>query len=263
PFRLAQELVGSYDQLGFGPGFGPEEGGHSPALGLFNALLYGRTLAAVLFGWPPVLAAAPIVLALVGAVMAPGRQARWTLFLLGGFLGLAAVYFAWWSATTIFGPRYWYEALPFLLILSGRGVQVLGQLVTRAAPAPGSRAPGAGAAWGVPAILLAGLVVYNLAQVLPGQVRAYTGYNDVDATTWRRVTAAHLDHALVFVGLQRGFPRRDFGKIFFAEDPLLRGPVVYVRDLGAELNRTLLPYFPDRQPYYLPLNGPPHPGIAP
>jgi hypothetical protein len=107
------------------------------------------------------------------------------------------------------------------------------------------------------------LIVFNLAQVMPGQVRAYTGYNDVDASALQRVEAAHLDHAVVFVALNPAFPRRDYGKVFFANDPLLRGPVVYVRDVGAGGNASLLPSFPDRRPYYLPLDGPLQPGTRP
>jgi hypothetical protein len=36
-----------------------------------------------------------------------------------------------------------------------------------------------------------------------------------------------------------------------------------VRDLGAEANRYLTTKFPDRTPYWLPLDGPPQPGIGP
>ncbi len=258
PFRLAQELVGSYDQLGFGPGFGPEDGGHTPALGLFNALVYARSLSSVLFGWPPALTFVPLGVALAAMWGRPWRLARWDLFLFGGFVGLVGIYFAWWSATTIFGPRYWYEALPFLLLLSGRGIVVLGR--------SGAALTGAGrqgrTRW-VMAAVIGLLLLYNLTQTLPSQVRAYTGYNDVDASSLRTVAAAHLDHALVFVGLERAFVRRDFGKVFFANDPLLHGPVVYARDLGAARNRDLLAAFPDRQPYYLPLTGPPQPGLGP
>ena len=132
----------------------------------------------------------------------------------GGFVGLAGVYFAWWSATTIFGPRYWYEALPFLLLLSGRGLVVLGRGVAALArPAPRLRV-------GLVLLLVIGpLLLYNGAQTLPAQVRAYTGYNDVDASSLQAVAAAHLDHALVFVGLERAFGRRDFGKVFFCQRP--------------------------------------------
>jgi Dolichyl-phosphate-mannose-protein mannosyltransferase len=259
PFRLAQELVGSYDQLGFGVGFGPEELGHSPALGLYNALVYLRTLDGALFGWPALFTLAPLILALVAAWRGPWRLARWDLFLLGGFLGLVAVYFAWWSATTIYGPRYWYEALPFLLLLSGRGITALGPAVGAAVGRTTDARIGAWAV-GLPVGLL---VVFNLAQSMPQQVAQHVGYNDVSASTLRRAEAAGLDHALVFVALDRGFIRRDFGKVFFADDPLLGGPIVYVRDLGADQNRALLPAFPDRRPYYLPLQGPPVAGVAP
>jgi hypothetical protein len=303
PFKLAQELVGSYDRLGFGPGFGPEPAGHTPALGLYNALVYLRTLQGDLFGWPPTLALAPLLIALAGTVGSRWRRARWDLFLLGGFLGLVAIYFAWWSSTTIYGARYWYEGLPFLLLLSGRGVQLLGRGVgvllaaysdgqqaglkpaptaqpgqqagLKPAPPPQDHSEGlpgravlggrraAWAALAVPALAVSLLIVFNLAQVMPGQVRAYTGYNDVDASALQRVEAAHLDHAVVFVALNPAFPRRDYGKVFFANDPLLRGPVVYVRDVGAGGNAALLPSFPDRQPYYLPLDGPLQPGTGP
>jgi hypothetical protein len=264
PFILAQELVGSYDRLGFGPGFGPEEAGHTPALGLYNALSYERLLAWVLFGWPPPLTFAPLILALAAAVGRPWRAARWDLFLVGGFLGLVGIYFAWWSATGIFGPRYWYEGLPFLLLLSGRGIQwlseaaagVLGRGAATVAWLPGAAKaiPGAG-------VVL--LLVFNLAQVMPGQWRTYTGYNDVSGDSLRRVAAAHLDHALVFVALQPAYPRRDYGKVFFANDPLLQGPILYARDLGPEHNRYLLSLFPDRTAYYLPLIGPPRTGVGP
>ncbi len=264
PFKLAQELVGSYDRLGFGPGFGPEPAGHTPALGLYNALVYLRTLQGDLFGWPPTLALAPLLIALVGTVGSRWRQARWDLFLLGGFLGLVAIYFAWWSSTTIYGARYWYEGLPFLLLLSGRGVQLLGRgagvLLGRAGS---GRRRASWAALAPTALAVGLLVVFNLAQVMPGQVRAYTGYNDVDASALQRVEAAHLDHAVVFVALNPAFPRRDYGKVFFANDPLLRGPVIYARDVGGGGNAALMPSFPDRQPYYLPLDGPLQPGTGP
>jgi hypothetical protein len=263
PFRLAQELVGSYDRLGFGPGFGPEAGGLTPALGLYNAVSYGRLLALVLFGWPPMLTFAPLLIALAAAAGHPWRAARWDLFLLGGFLGLAGIYFAWWSATTVFGPRYWYEGLPFLLLLAGRGIQWLGQAVAAVVSRGPAAATEAGRAAWVPGAVVGLLILFNVAQVLPGQWRAYTGYNDVSADSLRRVAAAGLDRALVYVALQPAYPRRDFGKVFFANDPLLRGPVVYARDLGPDHNRALLTAFPDRSAYYLPLVGPPQPGVGP
>jgi hypothetical protein len=261
PLLMAQELVGDYNRLGFGPGIGSEPGGHTPALGLYNVLVYLRSLEGVLFGWPLPLTLAPLLVALAATIGSRPAQARWTLFCLAGFLALAGIYYTYWAAQTIYGPRYWYEALPFLLLLSGRGLQLLGQGAARLLG--GAAAAARAAAWVVPLVLAGPWILFNLFQVLPAQWRAYTGYNGITASSLNRVEAAHLDRALVFVALQPDAPQRDYDKVLFANDPLLRGPVVYVRSFSPRRNQQLLPAFPDRTPYYLPLTGPPHPGVGP
>jgi hypothetical protein len=261
PLLMAQELVGDYNRLGFGPGIGSEPGGHTPALGLYNVLVYLRSLEGVLFGWPLPLTLAPLLVALAATIGSRLAQARWTLFFLAGFLGLAGIYYTYWAAQTIYGPRYWYEALPFLLLLSGRGLQVLGQGAARLLA--GRDRPARAVSWVVPLVLVGPWILFNLTQVLPTQWRDYSGYNGITASSLRRVEAAHLDRALVFVALQPDAPQRDYDKVLFANDPLLRGPVVYVRSFSPRRNQQLLPAFPDRTPYYLPLTGPPHPGVGP
>jgi hypothetical protein len=62
----------------------------------------------------------------------------------------------------------------------------------------------------VPGAIIALLILFNLVQVLPGQRRAYAGYNKVSADSLRRVSAAGLDRAPAFVALQPAYPRRDF-----------------------------------------------------
>jgi hypothetical protein len=202
-----------------------------------------------------------LLVALAATVGSRPAQARWTFFCLAGFLGLAGIYYTYWAAQTIYGPRYWYEALPFLLLLSGRGLQVLGQGAARLLA--GASAPAPAASWGVPLILVGPWILFNLTQVLPAQWQAYTGYNGISAASLHRVEAAHLNRALVFVALQPDAPQRDDDKVLFANDPLLRGPVVYVRSFSPRRNTQLLRAFPDRTPYYLPLTGPPHPGVGP
>ncbi len=263
PLLMAQELVGDYNRLGFGPGIGSEPGGHTPALGLYNGLVYLRSLEEVLFGWPLPLTLAPLLIALAAMLGSPPARARWTLFCLGGFLGLAGIYYTYWAAQTIYGPRYWYEALPFLLLLSGRGLQVLGQGAARIVGDEGGGRLARAARWIVPLVLVAPWILFNLTQVLPAQWQAYTGYNGITASSLRRVDAAHLDQALVFVALQPDVPQRDYDKVLFANDPLLHGPVVYVRSFSPRRNQQLLRAFPVRTPYYLPLTGPPHPGVGP
>jgi hypothetical protein len=257
--RLAQDLVGSYDRPGFGPGHG-DEIGHTPAQGLYNTLVYLRTLATVFNGWPAPFALAPLALGLVAWVGERGvRRSSWDamLWLSGG--GLVLAYFAWWSSTTIYGPRYWYEAMPVFLLVAGRGLDLLGRVAARTA----------GAAWRgrtrwlLPGALFAAFTLYTLTQAIPWQAGTYRGYNDITPAALARAEAGGLTDALVFVELDPARRNRDYGKVFFANSPLLDGPVVYVRDLGPEANAYLASLHPGREPYWLPLDGPPVPGVGP
>jgi len=117
--------------------------------------------------------------------------------------------------------------------------------------------------WLVPGTLFALFSVYALAQSLPVQARSYVDYNDISAQPLREVANARLRNALVFVALDPARTNRDYGKAFFANDPLLKGSVVYARDLGPEANRYLASLFPGRTVYWLPLVGPPQPGVGP
>lgn len=256
--RLAQDLVGSYDQPGFGPGHGSEIG-HTPAMGLYNGLVYLRTLAMVFDGWPAPFALAPVFLGLFAGMKEERKQPPWDLLLWLPLGGLVAAYFAWWSSTTIYGPRYWYEGMPFLLLAAGRGLDLLGRIAVPLVKQDWSRQ----VRWLIPAIVFGLFTTYNLTQTLPAQVKDYTGYNDITANSLREVEQAQLTNALVFVALDPDQPNRDYGKVFFATDPLLRGDVIYVRDLGFEQKQYFASLFPGRAPYWLPLHGPPQPGIGP
>ncbi len=257
-FLLPQDLVGSYDQPGFGPGHGSEIG-HTPAMGLYNALVYLRTLAMVFNGWPAPFALAPIFLGLFAWIIDRRDKLAWDLLLWLSLAGLLVAYFAWWSSTTIFGPRYWYEGMPFLLLMAGRGMDLLG----RAAAHLFSGIWAQRVRWVVPATILVLFSLYTLTQTMPEQVQEYTNYNDVSAESVNAVSKAGLTNALIFVALDPDQKNRDYGKVFFANDPFLEGNIVYVRDLGLDANTYYASLYPSRQPYYLPLTGPPKPGVSP
>ena len=117
--------------------------------------------------------------------------------------------------------------------------------------------------WLVPLGLLIVLGLYSVSQTLPFQVAQYRDYNGISASALREAERANLKNALVFVALDPAKPNRDYGKVFFANDPLLQGDRVYARDMGPTRNKALAGQFPDRTPYYLPLSGPPQPGVGP
>lgn len=257
-FRLAQDLVGSYDQPGFGPGHGSEIG-HTPAMGLYNGLVYLRTLATMFNGWPAPFALAPVFLGLFAWWRGPKKEPAWDALLWLPLVGLLAAYFAWWSSTTIYGPRYWYEGMPFLLLMAGRGMDLLGRIAVPMVAQVWARQ----VRWLVPAVVFTLFTAYALTQTLPAQVKTYTDYNDISGESLQVVAKAHLTNALVFVALDPDQPNRDYGKAFFATDPMLEGNIVYVRDLGFDANQYYASLFPDRKPYWLPLVGDPQEGVGP
>jgi 4-amino-4-deoxy-L-arabinose transferase-like glycosyltransferase len=259
PLRLAQDLVGSYDTPGFGPGHGSELG-HTPAMGLYNGLVYLRALATIFGGWPAPFALVPIVLGLVAWI---GNTARrflgWDALLWLSLGGLLVAYFFWWSSTTIYGPRYWYEGMPFMLLMAGRGMDLIGRIVSRAL----SGVWPTRVRWFAPGLFFVLFSLYSLTQTLPALATQYHDYNDISVEAIDQANAAHLKNALLFVALEPTRTNRDYGKVFFANDPLMGGDVIYVRDLGKAANTDLLNSYPGRAPYYLPLQGPPVAGVGP
>ncbi len=103
------------DWLGFG-------GRHSVAFGLQNEQVLLSLLVLVANGWPIAiglfLAAFPFVL---------GTRNRWDYFFAASALAIAAATVFYKGAGVMHGPRYLYETMPFLMLLSARGVQRLGE----------------------------------------------------------------------------------------------------------------------------------------
>ena len=259
-------LFWPYDRVGFGPGVGEPENaftmtptdagpaitwhtdpeqpprGHSPARGLYNL---GRNLDALmtdLFGWPPALTLAFVWLAFLLRRPAAGD---WVLLLV--LLAVAGSYVAYWAAGIAYGPRYFYAALPALVILTARGVMALAEYGRQPlSPHPQMRTAAGSGRWAVAAILLL-LVGYNLI-TLPARIESYRGYNFVSAEGRRAVEATVETPALVFVTASET-DWWEYGAFFSGNTPWLDGPVVYARDLGAAENDRLRAHFPDRHAY--------------
>lgn len=242
-------LYWPHDRAGFGPAVGEPENvftltateppavvwrtdpaqpprGHTPSRGLYNL---GRNLAALegdLFGWPALLTLGFLWLAFLLRRPAAGD---WALLLV--VLAVAGGYIAYWAAGIAYGPRYFYAALPALVILSARGVTALASSVGRRSAI----------------LLLLVLLAYNLFH-LPGRFEAYRGYNFVSAAPRVAVEVAVERPALVFVAAGEA-DWWEYGAFFSGNTPWLDGPVVYARDLGPAENARLQTHFPGRAAY--------------
>lgn len=216
-------------ELGFGKsGWGEQ---HTPLRGLFHTGNNLNLINKFLYEWP--LAG----LALVLLPFAAGTRRRSDRLMLAWFLSLLAAYFFYWFHNVCFGPRFVYEAVPGLLLLTVRGVEELGPFLRRTF---GLRVSDRGAfrfagrVWPV-------LTLVMIAVGLPPLLRVYNRYAGVDARVVRNVRRHGLKNAVVFL--------HHLGHGFSANDLDLAGEVVYAKDLGV-LNPALTLSYPDRQYYY-------------
>lgn len=230
PLKTTMELWWPFDRLGFGADKGLA--GHGPLNGLLNTLRNVSELARDAFGWPSI---ATFAFALVP--VAAARAGRWERLWLASSAALIVGYFFWWADGVMYGPRFYHEAMPFIALLTARGVALLGDI---------GRLPGRLATAGVLATLLA----VDVGFYLPSQLPQMRGYNYVSAAALAAVERADVHNAVVFVDPGPPAEWWNYGMVFSANAPLLDGDVIFARDLGAE-NGQLMALYPGRRFYRL------------
>ncbi len=169
-WELPRHLFSAADHLGFGEGVG-FFGEHTVAAGLVNTDELLTSLNISLFGWPFSLALA--LMALPFIVKRPGR---WELLHGAVVVSFIVVYVAYFYHGIILGPRYYFEALPSMVILAARGFVALVGIVAALLQGFGRGAAhqrAEKAALGLAALLLA----CNLIYFLPRQVALYRDFS--------------------------------------------------------------------------------------
>jgi hypothetical protein len=124
PVLLPRMLFDPTDHFGFGDGVGFHTR-HTLAAGLANTDELLTLLQFDLFGWPPLFA-----LGLISLPFLLGRARAWDFVALGGFLTFVVAYVGYFYHGIALGPRYYFEAMPWLLLLGARGVQVLAEVAS-------------------------------------------------------------------------------------------------------------------------------------
>ncbi|MBI4322489.1 MAG: glycosyltransferase family 39 protein [Chloroflexi bacterium] len=168
----------------------------------------------------------------------------WDLLVVGMVGGLMAVHIAYWAPGQMYGPRYYFEALGALALLSARGL-----LQTAAMASEGLQLAFGGRRWpralaaGATLAVVAWLVVQNLTGFAPRQFAHFTRWYNVDGEGLRLVGSAGLQNAIVFV---KQSSWTDYAPFFSQNAPSLDSNVVYAIDLGADENRKLMALFPGR-----------------
>jgi 4-amino-4-deoxy-L-arabinose transferase-like glycosyltransferase len=242
PLLNPYTLWWQYDKIGFGPGYGHTESGHTWKLAMINtrfSLFVGRH---DLFGWGKY-----SWIFLPFGLLAIFYQRNWkALPTAAVFPCLIFVYIFYWIGSSLFGPRYYYEGLYSLTLLSAVGIGFLAGWPVRSGD---SWKPFTGWRKARPLFMLAVVLLLVSANVffyIPTRIGGMHGL--YGATRSRLIPfltsqAQALTPALVFV-----YPDRwtEYGSLLELETPSLDSPFIFVMNAGLKAQAALMEAFPQR-----------------
>jgi hypothetical protein len=254
PFLNPYTLWWPYDRVGFGPGAGRVLGGHNFTQAWVNTKFNFFVGRFDLFGWAGV-----SWIFLPFGLLAVLRDRNWRALLpTGVFISLVILYFAYWIGAWIFGPRYYYEGLYSLTLLSGAGIAFLAGWPT----IPGKPFPNfSGWRKAQPLTItavLSLLVATNLCFFTPARLAMLKGLYGVSRshqTPFLTPEAQNLTPALIVVHIKNGWI--EYGTLLELETPFLNTPFIFVYSRGPEVDSFVASMFPDRSVYhYYPADEP-------
>ncbi|MGH2515258.1 MAG: glycosyltransferase family 39 protein [Ktedonobacterales bacterium] len=224
PFMLPRTLFSPADRYGFGAGIG-FYGQHTLAAGfvILDQLL--TILQIDLFGWPFYLTLAFIPLAFLD------RSVRhtWYWFCLVLLAALTLAQAGYFYHGIYLGPRYLYDALPFLLLLTARGIANLTRWLAgmrRYLPAITSALRARTIARVLVGLTVAALLACNLVYYLPRQFALTSNFTGLPAAEPVDVTALYAFHPASSLLVTDDWYIYSY-ILFPLNNPTLNGPTLY------------------------------------
>jgi hypothetical protein len=236
PLLNPYTLWWEYDRIGFGPGIGTAEGGHSLRLAWDNFLVSQNSGWRDLFGWGTI----SWLFLPFGFWDARRNRAAW---LTGSvYWSLAAVYSLYWVGAWVYGPRYYYEGLYSITLISAAGLFWLasqGRLLK----------------W-ITIVSCIFLIGYNLFFYLPERLGTLVdefGVRRELLAPFQTEQAQRLTPALVIVHPKKEW--REYGALTELEDPWLTTPFIFAYTRGKRIDATLAEHYPGRNVIYYYMDG--------
>lgn len=244
PLLNPYSLWWEYDKAGFGPGVGVSPTGHSLNLAWQNLKFSLNAGYSDLFGW---LRVSWLFLPL--GLWAVRREPKVWL-ILAVFPVLVILYMAYWIGAWVLGPRYYFEGLYSLTILTAAGIAWLAGWPLKV-----------GAPWRVyqgrkrirplaVTALLALLVAANLVFYLPGRLdgmRGLFGTTRQQLAPFQTGTAQALAPALFIVDTDEW---RAYAGLLELANPMLDSPFIFIWSRGPVSNAAIIQAFPERNAFY-------------
>ncbi len=228
---------------------------HTPYQGMLNTGIYLKSLNTYLFGWPSSLILALFPFIVLGSIKTEYRKK--ILLLFSSFICLMVGYFFYWGTVETIGPRFYFEGIPLLILLSALGLYQLPRFLSSRfkifRPKIVNRA--------LVAIMIA-LAAYGLFYRFPRLIWPsqpewfYDTYADDFAGVTPKINhtlrALPLTNAVVSMKMIHShipfFQHGSWGSGFLYNDPELLGEIIYARELDGRAGE-LLKAFPGREHY--------------
>ena len=236
PFLNPYTLWWSYDKVGFGPGIGMATGGHTLWLAVQNAGAMLYAAAKDLFGW----GVFSWLFLPFGLWVIRRNPAAW---LPGSvFASLVGIYMLYWASSIQYGPRYYYEGLYSLTLLSAAGILLwLAGWVKLPRNKRKIRTV-------LVVTLTTVLVGYNLAVYLPTRLNGLYGFYGATRSQLAPFLTSQAQirtPALVFVHMQKEWT--EYGGLLELEDPWLTTPFIFAMSSNPVTDAAIASHYPERR----------------
>jgi len=252
PLLNLYTLWWEYDKVGFGPGIGVGENGHTLRQAWINTKQSLRVGYSDLFGWPMI-----SWLFLPFGVWAARRNGR---MLVAGsvYVSLLVLYLGYWIGAWLFGPRYQFDGLYSLTLLSAAGIAWLAGWRTvlenqDSPPAESGLSPTdnwrMARALGITA-LIAVLFAGNLIFYLPARLQSMHGLYGITAARMAPFLTPEAQALAPAVIIVHGDRWMDYGNLLDLEDPFLTTPFILTFGDKSTFPEILLETFPGRGVYH-------------
>lgn len=223
-----------YDRIGFGPGFGVTDSGHSLSWAYYNTRFSLRAGLHDLFGWPYL----SWLLIPFGVFGLRRRRVIWLYS--GTFVSLVFAYAFYWIGSWLFGPRYYFEALPVLSILSAAGFGFIGGWMAEGCRHVKARRL-------ISLAVLALLILTSVIFYLPQRVGGMKGLYGIERSSSARFIVDEPEQTLIIVRAPRWF---QYARYLYQIEPFADSPLLIAWSRGAEADQALMHSYPGRQIFY-------------
>ncbi len=230
--RNPYTLWWQYDQIGFGPGHGRWEDGHNLSHAWYN-LVYSLSepngTGDDILGWGNLW----WIFLPFGLWALLRKPSAWLVA--GIFPGAILAYVPYWIGSWQYGPRYYYEGMISIVLLSAAGVAWLGGESRRLRKA-------------LAALAVIVLVGWNVLTYLPGRLWEMHGMYGITRSMLEPFStpeALRYTPALVIVHWEREWT--EYGGLLELQDARLDTPFIFAMHRNSTADEELSKAFPDRQ----------------